>query len=639
MKRIGGPGEVIRFGAFEADTRTGELRKQGLRIKLQEQPFQILGLLLVRPGELVTRDELRSKLWSADTFVDFEHGLNKAVNKLREALSDDSEAPRFIETLPRRGYRFIAPVIRDAAEPASLPAEPREAPASQPSLVQTRSPHRGRWRTPALVLLLVALALPASALLFRLVRSRGSPVAATLSAAPIRSLAVLPLENLSGDKSQEYFADGMTEELITDLGQLRTLRVISRTSVMHYKRTTEMLPQIGRELGADAIVEGAVLRSGGRVRITAQLIDTRTDRHLWAQAYERDLRDVIAMQDEVARDIADEIRIKLSPRERARLAGSRPVNPKAHEAYLKGLYYWNQFTEADVKKSFGFFLQAIQADPRYALGYTGLANYYGVMYVDFRASRIDSCPKAESAALKAVELGPSLAETHHSLGAIRLFCDWNWQSAGSELQRALQLNPSYAEAHRVYAAFLLSQGREEEATVEIARAVENDPMSADINGMAGWVYFETRHYDQAIEQYQKMFQIDPKRAGALYGLGDVYAQQGRIDLAIREYREAVELSGGQPGASPELAYAYALAGRRREAFAVVKQMKQMPKAVSALDWATVYIALGDKRQALAWIEKAYKSHDSQIVFLKANPAFAPLRSDPRFQDLLRRAGL
>jgi TolB-like protein/DNA-binding winged helix-turn-helix (wHTH) protein/Flp pilus assembly protein TadD len=546
VERTSSPAEVIRFGAFEVDTRTGELRKHGLRIRLQEQPFQVLCLLLARPGELVTRDELRSKLWSAGTFVDFEHGLNKAMSKLREALDDDRETPRYIETLPRRGYRFLAPTSSTAG-PATLPGDSQAVPGTQPGRVEAGSPRRARWLTPAMILLLAVLTVSASWLLSRLVRRRISPVAATVSAAPIRSLAVLPLENLSGDKNQEYFADGMTDELITDLGQMSALRVISRTSVMHYKGTDKTLPQIGRELGADAIVEGAVSRAGGRVRITAQLIDARTDRHLWAHQYERDLRDVIGMQDEVARDIADEIRIKLTPAERARLAASRPVNPEAHEAYLKGRYYWNRFTEANTEKSLKFFRQAIEKDPNYALGYSGLADFYGVMYVRYEArSHNDACPKAEAAALRAVELDPSLAEARNSLGAIRLFCDWDLQGAESELKRAVELNPNYSEAHRVYALFLLSSGREQEATVEIARAVENDPMSADINLVAGWVYFEARHYDHAIEQYRKAFEMDPKRAGALYGLGSVYAQQGRFDWAIREYRKAVELSGGSP---------------------------------------------------------------------------------------------
>lgn len=640
MKQVSTSAEVIRFGVFEADTRTGELRKHGLRIKLQEQPFQVLSLLLARPGELVTREELRLKLWPADTFVDFEQGLNKAINKLREALSDDRETPRYIETLPRRGYRFIAPAM--SAQPLLEPSGPPAVPAAQPDPVVTGNPRRARWVTPAVIVLLGVLALLASALWYRLARRDGYPAAATVSAAPLRSLAVLPLQNLSGDNEQEYFADGMTDELITHLGQMSALRVISRTSIMQYKRTAKTLPQIGRELGADAILVGAVFRSGSRVRITAQLIDARTDHHLWAHAYERDLRDVLDLQDEVARDIANGIRVELTPQERARLAGSHPVNPEAHEAYLKGRFYWNQFTETDVKKSLGFFQLAIAKDPNYALGYSGLADYYGVMYAGIGAlPRNETCPEAEPAALKAVELDDSLAETHNSLGAIRLFCDWDWQGAESEFKRAIQLNPSYSQAHRVYADLLTFSGGGGKAVAEMERAVENDPMSADDNYALGFTYYETRQYDQALKQYRKALEMDPKRANPHYGFGDVYAQQGRYDLAIREYRTGLELSGGQPAASPDLGYVYALAGRRLEALEILKQLNERSKhrLVSPLDRAVVYIALGNKEQALALLDEAYGQHEWGMLLLKAEPRYDPLRSDPRFQDLMRSVGL
>jgi TolB-like protein/DNA-binding winged helix-turn-helix (wHTH) protein/Flp pilus assembly protein TadD len=636
VKQFSSSAEVIRFHVFEVDTVTGELRKHGLRIKLQEQPFQVLRLLLARPGELVTREELRKMLWPADTFVDFEHGLNKTINKLREALSDDKETPRYIETLPRRGYRFIAPVM--SAQPRSEPNGPPAVLVAQPDPVVTANPRRAGWMTPALVLLLGGLALLASALWYRLARRRVSPTA-SVSAAPIRSLAVLPLQNLAGDKDQDYFADGMTEELITDLGQMSALRVISRTSVMQYKRTAKTLPQIGRELGADAIVEGAVFRSGSRVRITAQLIDARTDHHLWAHAYERDLKDVLVLQDEVARDIANGIRVELTPQERARLAGAHSVDPEAHEAYLKGRYYWDQFTEADGRKSLGFFQQAIGKDPSYALGYSGLADYYLMMYAGIGAlPRNEACPKAEPAALKAVELDDSLAETHLSLGAIRLFCDWDWQGAESEFKRAIQLNPSYSFAHRIYADLLTFSGGGGKAVAEMERAVENDPMSADLNYALGFTYYETRQYDRALKQYRKALEMDPKRANPHNGFGDVYARQGRYDLAIREYRKGLDLSAGQTEALSDLGYVYALAGMRPEALEILKQLSEKSKhrLVSPLDRAVVYIALGNKEQALALLDEAYEQHEWGMLLLKAEPEYDPLRSDPRFQDFLRR---
>ncbi len=637
VKQVKSSAEVIRFGVFEADTVTGELRKHGLRIKLQEQPFQVLSLLLARPGELVTREELRLKLWPADTFVDFEHGLNKTINKLREALSDDRETPRYIETLPRRGYRFIATV--SSAQPPSEPSGPPAVLVAPPDPVVTSNPRRARWMTPAIVLLLGVFGLLASALWYGLARRQVFPAVGTVSAAPIRSLAVLPLQNLSGDNDQEYFADGMTDELITHLGQMSALRVISRTSVMQYKRTAKTLPQIGRELGADAIVEGAVFRSGSRVRITAQLIDARTDHHLWAHAYERDLRDVLNLQDEVARDIANEIRVELTPQERARLAGSHPVNPEAHEAYLKGRYYWDQFTEADGRKSLGFFQQAIGKDPNYALGYSGLADYYLMMYAGIGAlPRNEACPKAEPAALKAVELDDSLAETHLSHGGIRFFCDWDWQGAESEFKRAIQLNPSYSFAHRIYADLLTFSGGGGKAVAEMGRAVENDPMSADLRYMLGVTYYETRQYDQALQQFRKALEMDPKRANPHNGMGGVYAQQGRYDLAIREYRKGLELSGRQPEGLSDLGCVYALAGRRPEALEILKQLNEGSKhrLVSPLDRAVVYIALGNKEQALALLDEAYEEHEWGMLLLKAEPDYDPLRSDPHFRDLLRR---
>jgi TolB-like protein/DNA-binding winged helix-turn-helix (wHTH) protein/Flp pilus assembly protein TadD len=640
VNQANGQQDIFRFGVFEADLSTGELCRKGRKVRLQEQPFQVLALLLARPGELVMREEMRQALWPADTFVDFEHGLNKAISKLRHALGDDSGTPRYIETLPRRGYRFIAPV--------SIAATPTEAvesptPATQSDLSGNNSAPKTQWRTYATVLSLGLVVLLTSWVLFKLFRKRAHPAGEAISA-PIRSLAVLPLQNLSGDKDQEYFADGMTDELITDLGQMSALRVISRTSVMGYKQTSETLlplPQIGRELGADAIVEGTVFRSGNRVRITAQLIDARSDRHLWARSYERDLRDVIALQDEVARDIADEVRVKLTPQERAHLAISHPVNPEAHEAYLKGRYYWNQITEEGVKKSFGFFQQAIEKDPKYALGYSGLADYYVVSYVRFGLSRNEACPKAEPFALKAVELDDTLAEGHYSLAGVRFFCNWDIKGAENDFKRALQLNPSYSEAHRVYAELLTSKREGREAVAEAERAVENDPMSGDINMVLGWVYFLDGRYDQAIRQEGKTIEMDPKRPNTYLVLGYVYLKERRHDLAVREFTKAAQLFGGDPGTSPWVGYAYGLSGRRQKALKVLKRLNATPTTapLSAYGRAIVYSGLGNKQQAFAWLEKAYQQHEWILIGVNVDPVFDSLHSDQRFQDLVHRIGL
>ena len=477
VKQFSSSAEVIRFHAFEVDTVTGELRKHGLRIKLQEQPFQVLCLLLARPGELVTREELRKMLWPADTFVDFEHGLNKTINKLREALSDDRETPRYIETLPRRGYRFIAPLI--SAQPPSGPNGPPAVLVAQPDPVVTSKPRRAGWMTPTLFILLAALALVALALWYGLARRRVFPAPASLSSTPIRSLAVLPLQNLSGDNDQEYFAQGMTDELITDLGQMSALRVISRTSVMQYKGTAKPLQQIGRELGADAILEGAVFRSGSRVRITAQLIDVRTDHHLWAHAYERDLRDVLVLQDEVARNIANEIRVELTPQERARLATPRPVNSEAYDAYIKGRSSMcGANTDDGVRTAIKYFERAIELDPTYAAPYAGLADAYSTQGFGYFVPPREAYPRAKAAAAKALALDENSAEAYASLCWIRVHFDWDWPAAGRDCTRALELDPNSGDAAPSASDYYLLMGRTDEALVLLRRAVERDPLSA-----------------------------------------------------------------------------------------------------------------------------------------------------------------
>jgi TolB-like protein/DNA-binding winged helix-turn-helix (wHTH) protein/Tfp pilus assembly protein PilF len=639
VKQVNSQREVIRFGVFEADLHTCELRRKGRLVRLQEQPFQVLALLLARPGELVARAELRQALWPADTFVNFEHGLNRAISKLRHALDDESGTPRYIETLPRRGYRFIVPVVSITSPPESAESQPLRA--AEPVLPVTASPPKIQWKTYATVLSLGLFVLLTAWLVFKLTRTQPHSAAARFSA-PIRSLAVLPLQNLSGDKNQEYFADGMTDELITDLGQMSALRVISRTSVMRYKQTSKTLPplpQIGRELGADAIVEGSVFRSGNRVRITAQLIDARNDRHLWARSYERDLRDVITLQDEVARDIADEVRIELTPQERARLTGSRPVNPEAHEAYLKGRYYWHQFTPESLKKSRPLFQEAIAKDPKYALGYSGLADYYTFSYVRLGSlSRKEACPQAEALARKAVELDGSLAESHHSLADVRFYCNWDITGAESEFKRALQLNPSYSEAHRVYAELLTTRREDRKAVAEAERAVENDPMSSDINMVLGWTYCLDGRYDQAIRQERKTIEMDPKRPNTHFVLGYTYLKERQYDLAVREFTKFAQLFGGDPGRSAWVGYAYGLSGRRQQALEVLKRLNATSTTgpSSAFGRALVYIGLGDKQRASAWLEKAYEQHEWILLSVNADPAFDSLRSEPRFQDLLRR---
>ena len=652
----------IRFGAFELDLHTQELRKHGLKLKLHGQPIDVLAMLLERPGELVTREELHKKLWPEDTFVDFEHGINAVVNRLREALGDDAETPRYVETLPRRGYRFICPLdvappspaaSGAAMSPSPMPAPPllptaggetgATAPTVEAGLVPAQkrpqgAPLRRRWIIAAtgalLAIVAVLLTLDVEGLRDRLLRAVGAVGKPPLQ---IQSIAVLPLENLSQDPEQEYFADGMTEELITDLGKISALRVISRTSVMHYKGTAKTLPQIARELNVDAVVEGAVTRSGDRVRITAQLIQAATDKHLWAETYERDLRDVLALQDEVARDITTEIQIKLTPQQQARLASTRPVNPEAHEAYLMGRYYWNKRTEAGVKKAIEYFQIAIEKDPGYSLGYAGLADAYAVLVPwEARATK-EALPEARAAARKALQIDSTLAEAHATLGMSNLY-DLDWLGAESEFKRAIELNASYATAHEWYSLTLASIGRWDEAMEEANRAQMLDPHSLVMGAVVGWVFLLSARYQQAIGQEQKTLQMDPDFVPALLYLGLAYDQKGRYQEATTVLERANKLSGGSPFALAELARTYALSGQRGRAIELLKELRGLSKRryVPSFKIAVVYAALGQNGRAFTWLEKAYNDHDQGLSNVKVDPRLDPLRSDPRFQGLLRR---
>jgi len=456
----------------------------------------------------------------------------------------------------------------------------------------------------------------------------------------IESLAVLPLENLSGDKDQEYFADGMTEALIAELGQIGSLRVISRTSVMRFKgaRPQGGLEEIARQLKVDAVVEGSVLRSGDRVRITAQLIGAVPERHLWARSYERDLRDVLSLQGEIARAIADEVRAKLTPDVQARLTRARPVNPEAYEAYLRGRYFWNKRTEEGTKKGIEFFGQALEKDPAYALAYTGLADCYYLL-ADYRfVPWKEAYPRAKGAATKALELDETLAEAHTSLAVIKGEYEWDWLGAEREFKRAIEFNPNYATAHHWYSDYLGVMGRHEEAIAEIKRAQQLDPLSLIINAVAGYRFYWARRYDEAVEQLRKTLEMDPNFAVAHWLLGQTYEQTGEYQSAIAEYQKGRSASGGSVYLVAALGHAYAAAGKRREALKILGELKELSKHtyISPYSTGVIYIALGEKDQALEWLEKAYQERAAGIVILKVDPMLDPLRSDPRFQALLRR---
>jgi len=574
----------VRFGVFEVDLRTGEVRKAGLKIRLQEQPLQVLAMLLEHAGEMVTRAELQKKLWSDHTYVDFDHGVNTAINKIRQALGDSAENPRFIETVARRGYRFIAPVEGSAAFQAA-PGDARRTPALQ-----------------------------------------------------VQSIAVLPLKNLSRDSEQEYFADGMTEALITNLGKIGALRVISRTSVMRYKGTKKPLPEIARELNVDAIVEGTVQRSGDRVRVTANLLHAPTDRHLWAEIYERDLRDVLALQSDVAQAIANEIKIKLTPQEQTRLARARPVSPEAHDAYLKGRYYWDLRTEDSLKKSLEYFQEAIEKDPGHALAYAGSADSYLVLAVYGVMAPREGMPSAKAAAFKALEMDETLAEAHTALGAARWGYDWDWVGAEKELKRALELNPGYAIARKWYAEYLSRMGRHDEAIAEIRRAQELDPLSLSVNATGAVVLGFARRYNEMITECHRTLELNAEFYVAHLYLGVAYAQQKLYEQAISECQKGVALEEGNTACFGYLGHVYAAAGKRAEALKIIFQLTELSKQRYVSSWSISYIhaALGDSDQACAWLEKAYEERSLVLANLKVDPGFDPLRTDPRFQALVRR---
>jgi TolB-like protein/DNA-binding winged helix-turn-helix (wHTH) protein/Flp pilus assembly protein TadD len=635
------PNSVVRFGTFEVSLQSGEVRKGGLRIRVQQQPMKLLEILLEHPGEVVTREELRSRVWPSESFGDFDQALNIAIGKLRSALGDSAESPRFIETLPKRGYRFIADVsvVDTEARPKRQEPLAGDLPATDlghkiQGIGLPVAPERRLLPTRWIV---VALALVLSLAILSLWRFRSQTPAPT----GIRSLAVLPLDNLSGEASQNYFADGMTDELITDLAQISALRVISRTSVMVYKGARKPLPQIARELNVDAVVEGTVLRSGDRVRITAQLIEASTDKHLWSQSYEGDLRDTLTLQKKVARAIADQIRINLTPREEAALKSVKVVNPEAYESYLKGRYFWNKRSADGLKASLAYFKQAIEEDPKYAQAYSGLADTYALLG-DWQYAVMtpkEAFPQAKAAAIKALELDSTLGEAHNSLAFVLDGFDWDFDSAGKEFQRAIELNPGYATAHHWYAWHLSLLGRYDEAIAEMRKAENLDPLSLIINADLAELLVLAHSDDESIRQSRKTIEMDPNFALAHNQLAQAYLQKQMYDEAVAELKTAVQLSGGSPAFIANLARAYVASGKRNEAVKLLGDLKKRsnPGYSNASEIAVIYVSLGDTDQAMNWLEKGYDERFNPGVLLR--PGFDPLRSDPRFQSLVHRIGL
>ena len=647
----------LRFGVFELELQTGELRRSGTLLHLPPQPFKVLALLASRAGQLVTREELRNKIWGPETFVDFEHGLNVAIKEIRVTLGDNASAPAFIETLPKRGYRFLVPVHSEDSLADSTGTPPQDdsdrksgqptAPASE-NLQPSRKSAR-RWQI-ALAALTIALLLILAGVLSNVgnVRSR---VQAALSKLPhtvpgrIESIAVLPMENLSGDPEQEYFSDGLTDTLITDLGRIGTMNVISRASVMRYKRGKTPMPQIARELKVDAVVEGTVLRSGNRIRISIQLLDARSDRHLWADTYERDFVDVIPLEHLLALAVAHEISGRLTPAQEMKLEAGRPTNMRAYDAYLQGRHLLGERTEEAELAARAYFTDALQADPDFALAYSGLADTYSVGWF----AKLD-LPKAEEYARKAIQLAPELAEGHASLGVAQTY-GLKLDQAGEELKRAVALNPNYAMAHHWLSMRQLFIGNQSEALAENARARLLDPYSLPINFMRGLILFHSHDFDGAIQQFQYASSLSPLSPGPHRQLWRIYWLKNQIPQALAEQKMVSDLTHDARMSRDTQTIALVLqregphAALEKQAELADGYLKEISgrsdpsSTYSPEDAACFYGLLGKRKQTLERLRRAFEVDGPNSPLALTAPEFDFLRSDSEYQTLLRRAGL
>lgn len=653
--------ELIRFGEdFELDVSARLLRRRGHGLKLERIPLEILVLLLEHRGKIVSRDEIVAKVWGKGVFLDTDNGIRGAIRKIRQKLKDDPEHPRFIQTVRGQGYRFIATVIRTNGNPEDTSAQPsallegfpiyREVEDKRGAVYALVSEFAARWQgrnnqVPGRTLLagrwLVLLGVVALAL-FAVAHIMALRGAEDVARHGIKSLAVLPLKNLSGDSTQEYLADGMTEALIGRLSSIRDLRVISRTSVMRFKDTGLSVPEIAKMLRVDAIVEGSVMRVGSRIRVSAQLIRAVTDDHYWSETYDRELRDALALESEVAQSIAGRVEVTLTREEHKRLTALRSISPEVYESYLKGQFALDQSTSsASVEESLDYFEHAIENDPTFAPPYVGLARAYASLSTIFvgGASPNETRPKAISAALKALELDPELAEAH-TLLADAYQKQWQWAEAEAEHRRALELTPGDARAQAGFANWLLCQGRINEALVWAQRAREHDPLS--VSGVSiGWILFHARRYDDAVQEFRSALALHPDDASDLWYLGFALIGKGQYAEAIPVLEKTVSIMDRSPGSLELLATAYAHAGRRADALTLIDELKRSKERgyVPAGAFINPYLALGDYEQAFAWFESAYQEKSNILQFLRVHPFFDPVRGDPRFKELLRRVGL
>jgi TolB-like protein/DNA-binding winged helix-turn-helix (wHTH) protein/thioredoxin-like negative regulator of GroEL len=615
---------IFEFGPFRLDPAERLLLREKVPVQLPPKVFDVLVVMVASRGRLLGKDELLRTIWP-DSFVE-ESNLALYTSILRKALRDGEDGLQYIETVPRHGYRFVAEVreVADAPSESSIP-EPVSS--------------WNRFRRPvfviATVLVILAVGLISTLPIWKKHRTPG-PV-------PIQSLAVLPLQNLSGDPAQQYFADGMTEALITDVAKIPGLKVISRTSIMQYKDSNKRLPIIAQELGVDGIVEGSVLRSGDRVRITVQLVRGTTDQHIWAESYERDLRDLVTLQDDVSRSIAAQIQKQIAPPSPQRLTTSAAVTPQVREDYLKGRYFWNLRSEAGYLKAIDYFQAAVNEDPQYAQAYAGLADAYALLgSLPETKIRDTAMPKAKEVALTALKLDDSIADAHTSLAFVEMHYEWKFKEAEQEFKRALDLNPNYSTAHQWYALDLVALGRMDEAVAEAKLARRTDPLSAIINTDMAEMLFWARRFDEALQQARATVDMAPNFAHAHRVLARIYAQRGMFPEAIAEGEQAVALSGDDPWMLLDLATIYLQAGKKTEAHDRMRRAAKnspggvVPDAGPAIG---LFFALGDTDRAFKVMETLYKRRDGGLIILSTVPSGDSLRSDPRFQQLLQRIGL
>ena len=653
-----GISQSIRFGDdLELDVHSYQLRRSGRLLKLERIPLELLLLLVEQRGQLVTREQIIERVWGQDVFLDTDNSINAAIRKIRQVLKDDPEQPRFVQTVTGRGYRFIAPVGETVAPSVAQNSASRQTAPMQdfrgieqdfrgievagdgegPAMASSQQPVHKKMLRRYLIGSLVVLTTLGMAIAYSRFRNRQSAV----HSSAIHSLSVLPLRNLSGDPNQEYLADGMTEALIGRLANIHNLRVISRTSVMQFKDTHLSVPQIADALRVDALVEGSVIRDGGRIRVTAQLIRGATDDHFWSETYDRDVRDVLAVESEVAQSIATKVEVTVTGKEHERLAAVKSVSPEVYESYLKGRFALQKSnSRAGTAESIGYFEEAIKRDPTFAPAYLGVANAYGDLSTVFiGASPENVRPKIMKAVRTALELDPESADAHVLLANLQQ-AQWHWAEAEGEYRRALELNPNDAMAHLGLAGWMICQGRAEEAIAGVKRGRALDPIAVSGDAV-GWILFLSRRYDEALPELQGVPAVGPNKAVALWHVGYVLIAKNQPEEAIPFLEKAVSISDGSAGVIGVLVRAYAKAGRRADAFRLLAELKKRKQSgyVPAGAFVNAYLGLGENDLAFDWLEQGYKEQSNILQYAKVHPFFDPLRGDPRFADLLRRVGL